>query len=228
MTGTEGAAPARQPSCVVALVVTWSSGFIGAELGTRAGAAPLTLLGWRFTLLATALVLAAVASRARPPLVAGLAPPGCTRRAVSGGLPDLRLRGRQSRRARRRGGRLDRGAPAGAGGDGRRPLLGAALLGDDLGRHAARPRRSGHRGLGDLVATEAPWSTYLLPTRRHAVPGLRHGPRTTASAAERPVPHRHDAVGGHRGPADAARALGVGSGRPAPPTWTSGPPSSGS
>jgi drug/metabolite transporter (DMT)-like permease len=36
----------------VALVVTWSSGFIGAELSTRAGADPLTLLGWRFLLLA--------------------------------------------------------------------------------------------------------------------------------------------------------------------------------
>ena len=44
----------------VALVVTWSSGFIGAELGSRAGAAPLTLLGWRFVLL-SCLLLAAVA-----------------------------------------------------------------------------------------------------------------------------------------------------------------------
>lgn len=44
----------------VALVVTWSSGFIGAELGSRAGAAPLTLLGWRFTLLAALMVLVAM------------------------------------------------------------------------------------------------------------------------------------------------------------------------
>ncbi len=41
----------------VALVVTWSSGFVGAELGSRAHAAPLTLLGWRFMLLAALLVL---------------------------------------------------------------------------------------------------------------------------------------------------------------------------
>ena len=43
----------------VALVVTWSSGFVGAELGSRAGADPLTLLGWRFVLLALLLVTVA-------------------------------------------------------------------------------------------------------------------------------------------------------------------------
>lgn len=42
----------------LALVVTWSSGFIGAELSRRAGADPLTLLGWRFLLLALLLVAA--------------------------------------------------------------------------------------------------------------------------------------------------------------------------
>lgn len=51
----------------VALVVTWSSGFIGAELGARADAAPLTLLGWRFTVLATVLVLVAVVWRVPRP-----------------------------------------------------------------------------------------------------------------------------------------------------------------
>ena len=40
----------------VALVVTWSSGFVGAELGSRAGAAPLTLLSWRFVVLTALLV----------------------------------------------------------------------------------------------------------------------------------------------------------------------------
>ncbi len=40
----------------LALVVTWSSGFIGAELSSRAGADPLTLLAWRFLLLAVLLV----------------------------------------------------------------------------------------------------------------------------------------------------------------------------
>lgn len=51
----------------VALVVTWSSGFIGAELGRRAGAAPLTLLAWRFTLLAALLLVVAVARQAQLP-----------------------------------------------------------------------------------------------------------------------------------------------------------------
>jgi drug/metabolite transporter (DMT)-like permease len=44
----------------VALVVTWSSGFIGAELGSRADAAPFTLLGWRFSVLSVLLLLVAV------------------------------------------------------------------------------------------------------------------------------------------------------------------------
>jgi drug/metabolite transporter (DMT)-like permease len=47
----------------VALVVTWSSGFVGAELSSRAHAAPLTLLGWRFTVLAALLVAVALARR---------------------------------------------------------------------------------------------------------------------------------------------------------------------
>jgi drug/metabolite transporter (DMT)-like permease len=38
------------------MVVTWSSGFIGAELSSRAGADPVTLLAWRFLLLALLLV----------------------------------------------------------------------------------------------------------------------------------------------------------------------------
>jgi drug/metabolite transporter (DMT)-like permease len=43
----------------VALVVTWSSGFVGAELASRADADPLDLLGWRFTILALLLTVAA-------------------------------------------------------------------------------------------------------------------------------------------------------------------------
>lgn len=41
----------------VALVVMWSSGFVGAELGIRAGGTPLQLLGWRFTILGVGLSL---------------------------------------------------------------------------------------------------------------------------------------------------------------------------
>lgn len=40
----------------VALVIMWSSGFVGAELGIRAGGTPLQLLGWRFSILAGMLV----------------------------------------------------------------------------------------------------------------------------------------------------------------------------
>jgi drug/metabolite transporter (DMT)-like permease len=47
----------------VALVVTWSSGFVGAELGSRAGAQPLTVLGWRFVLLTAGLVALAAIKR---------------------------------------------------------------------------------------------------------------------------------------------------------------------
>ncbi len=46
-----------------ALVVTWSSGFVGAELSARAGADTLTLLTWRFVPLALVLVLAYRAAR---------------------------------------------------------------------------------------------------------------------------------------------------------------------
>lgn len=40
----------------VALVIMWSSGFVGAELGIRAGGTPLQLLGWRFSILAAMLL----------------------------------------------------------------------------------------------------------------------------------------------------------------------------
>ncbi|KAA0918079.1 DMT family transporter [Dietzia sp. ANT_WB102] len=40
----------------VALVLMWSSGYVGAELGIRAGGTPLQLLGWRFSILGVLLV----------------------------------------------------------------------------------------------------------------------------------------------------------------------------
>ena len=40
----------------VALVIMWSSGFVGAELGIRTGGTPLQLLGWRFSILALLLL----------------------------------------------------------------------------------------------------------------------------------------------------------------------------
>ena len=47
----------------VALVVMWSSGFVGAELGIRAGGTPLQLLSWRFSILAVMLVTVCLALR---------------------------------------------------------------------------------------------------------------------------------------------------------------------
>lgn len=40
----------------VALVLMWSSGYVGAELGIRADGTPLQLLGWRFSILGVLLV----------------------------------------------------------------------------------------------------------------------------------------------------------------------------
>ncbi len=51
----------------VALVVTWSSGFVGAELAARAGGEPITVLAWRFVVLAGILVAAMLVLRRRWP-----------------------------------------------------------------------------------------------------------------------------------------------------------------
>lgn len=51
----------------VALVITWSSGFVGAELAARAGGEPITVLAWRFVVLAALLVTAMLVLRRRWP-----------------------------------------------------------------------------------------------------------------------------------------------------------------
>lgn len=50
--------PLRRNLSSAGLVIAWSGGFIGAELGTRAGADPFTVLSWRFLILSLILVLA--------------------------------------------------------------------------------------------------------------------------------------------------------------------------
>jgi drug/metabolite transporter (DMT)-like permease len=55
--------PATSTLAAAGLVVMWSSGFVGAELGVRAGGTPLALLGWRFALLSVALLLVAAVTR---------------------------------------------------------------------------------------------------------------------------------------------------------------------
>lgn len=51
----------------IGLIVLWSSGFVGAELTARAGAEPISVLAWRFTVLAGILVLAMLVLRRRWP-----------------------------------------------------------------------------------------------------------------------------------------------------------------
>lgn len=51
----------------VALIVMWSSGFVGAELTARAGGEPVTVLAWRFVVLSTILCVAMLVLRRRWP-----------------------------------------------------------------------------------------------------------------------------------------------------------------
>nr|WP_277604008.1 DMT family transporter [Agrococcus sp. ARC_14] len=51
----------------VALVVMWSSGFVGAEFAARADGEPVTVLAWRFTVLAAILTAAMLVARRRWP-----------------------------------------------------------------------------------------------------------------------------------------------------------------
>jgi len=51
----------------VALIVTWSSGFVGAELAARAGGEPVTVLAWRFVVLAVLLGVVMLVLRRRWP-----------------------------------------------------------------------------------------------------------------------------------------------------------------
>jgi drug/metabolite transporter (DMT)-like permease len=147
----------------VALVVTWSSGFIGAELGSRADAAPLTLLGWRFTVLSGVLVLAALLWRVPRPsweawrrqaLLALLCQVGylvCIFEGVSRGV---------------HGGTAALIAAL-------QPLLVATVAGPLLGERSSLRMWCGMvLGLagvvvvvsGDLGTTHVAWWTYLLPT----------------------------------------------------------------
>ncbi len=147
----------------VALVVTWSSGFVGAELGSRADAAPLTLLGWRFTVLAGLLVTFAVASRAPRPSRAAWG-----RQIVLGLLCQVGyllfiFEG------------VSRGVHGGTAAliAALQPLLVATVAGRLLGERSSVRMWGGMvLGLlgvvivvsGDLDVAGAPWWAYLLPT----------------------------------------------------------------
>jgi drug/metabolite transporter (DMT)-like permease len=143
-----------------ALVVMWSSGFVGAELGTRFAPAD-TLLAWRYVVAAG--VLAALA------LVLGtrLGPRALLRQGVLGLLCQcLYLGGVVTGVAL--------GVPAGTTAliAALQPLLVAAAAGPLLGEHTGRRQRVG-LGLGlagvalvvagDLGLDGAPWWAFLLP-----------------------------------------------------------------
>ena len=55
----------------IGLVITWSSGFVGAELARRAGGEPVTVLAWRFVIVAGILVAAMLVTRQRWPSARG-------------------------------------------------------------------------------------------------------------------------------------------------------------
>jgi drug/metabolite transporter (DMT)-like permease len=143
-----------------AFVVLWSSGFVGAELGT-AHAAPDTLLAWRYAIAAALLWLAVAARRAAVPR-------GATRRQVLLGLLTqvLYLGGVVTGVAL--------GVPAGTVAlvAALQPLVVAAAAGPVLGeRTTARQRAGLAAGLvgvalvvvGDLGPGTAPWWAFLLP-----------------------------------------------------------------
>lgn len=48
----------------IAMVITWSAGFIGAELGTRAGGTPFMLLSWRMYVLSAVLLIVILVRKA--------------------------------------------------------------------------------------------------------------------------------------------------------------------
>jgi drug/metabolite transporter (DMT)-like permease len=144
----------------VAFVVLWSSGFVGAELGTSY-AAPDTLLAWRYA-IAAGLLWIVVAVR-RPPV-----PPGAPARQVLLGLLSqvLYLGGVVTGVAL--------GVPAGTTAliAALQPLVVAAASGPVLGEHTTVRQRvgllAGLAGVtlvvaGDVGPGTAPWWAFLLP-----------------------------------------------------------------
>jgi drug/metabolite transporter (DMT)-like permease len=143
-----------------ALVVMWSSGFIGAALGTSAAPAD-TLLAWRY--LTAAAVLGVLLAARRPRLPRGAM-------ARQGGIGLLAQVGYL-------GGVVSGvglGVPAGTAAlvAALQPLVVAAaagpLLGERTGRRQAAGLLAGLAGValvvsGDLRLGSAPWWAYLLP-----------------------------------------------------------------
>lgn len=149
-----------------ALVVTWSSGFVGAELAARAGAAPVSVLGARFTLLVLLLVpVLLVVSRRRRTALPGAA---AWRRQVAIGVlcqPVYLLLVFEG---------VAHGVPGGTASliAALQPLLVATVAGRLLGETTTSRTWIGLTlGLvgvavvvsGDVGLSGAPWWAYLLP-----------------------------------------------------------------
>lgn len=143
-----------------ALVVMWSSGFVGAELGTRT-APVLTLLAWRYAVAAAVLGLAALALQHRSGAAAW------RRQAVLGLLVQCLYLGGVV-------GGVGFGVPAGTAAliAAAQPLLVAAVAGPLLGERTTRRQRvglgTGLLGVGWVVAGDvglgdAPAWAFLLP-----------------------------------------------------------------
>ena len=144
-------------------MVTWSSGFVGAELGVRAGGTPLALLGWRFALLSVALLVVAAVTKtslrgwrawARQGLLALLCQVGYLLLVFEG---------------------VSRGVHGGTAAliAALQPLLVATVAGRLLGERSSAMTWIGMAiGLagvvvvvsGDIAASSAPGLAYLLPT----------------------------------------------------------------
>lgn len=154
----------------VLLVVCWSSGFVGATLGTRAAPAD-TVLAWRTSVCAVILGAVVLSRRERVP------PASLIRQAVLGVLVQVLYLGGVFSAA-------GVGVPAGTSAviAALQPLLVAALAGPLLAEHTTRRQQLGLLigavGVGvvvsgDLDAGTAPAWGYLLPVG--AVLGLAGG-----------------------------------------------------
>ncbi|MDO9380057.1 MAG: DMT family transporter [Nocardioidaceae bacterium] len=141
-------------------VLCWSSGFVGARLGT-AVASPITVLGWRFACLGLLLVAVCVALRVR------FAARTLRQQAVLGTLQQVCYLGLVFWA-------ISLGVPAGLAAlvTSMQPLLVSTIAGPLLGERVTRWQRLGLLvGLGgvalvvggDLGGTTAPWWAYLLP-----------------------------------------------------------------
>lgn len=154
--------PAAIAAASVGLVITWSSGFVGAELAHRADGEPITVLAWRFVVLAGILVAAMLALRRPWPGRAswlrqgtvGLLSQACYLLAVFEGV--------------RLG--VDGGTAALIAA--LQPLLVATVAGRLLGERASRwtwlGMALGLAGVALVVSSrlgtsEAPWWAYLVP-----------------------------------------------------------------